>query len=162
MNPDAMIIQEAKRLTRRGYQAHMAGEVTEAISSYQQSIETYPTAEAYTLLGWAYSMQGHFEDAITECNRAIALDPTLGNPYNDIGTYLVALGRPLEAEHYFESATLAPNYENRAAPYMNLAKLYRARNDHASALSALRSAVSADPRNIRALDYLHLEVARWN
>ncbi|NIO09761.1 MAG: tetratricopeptide repeat protein, partial [Deltaproteobacteria bacterium] len=45
----------------------------------------FPTAEAYTFLGWTYSFMGQLNEAIEECQRAITLDPDFGNPYNDIG-----------------------------------------------------------------------------
>ena len=51
-----------------------------------------PTAEAHTFLGWAYSFLGDYESAITECRNAIELDPDFGNPYNDIGAYLIQQG----------------------------------------------------------------------
>src|SRR5688500_19484746 len=45
---------------------------------------TYPTAEAHTFLGWVYSFQKRYDEAIAECLEAIRVDETLGNPYNDI------------------------------------------------------------------------------
>jgi hypothetical protein len=36
----------------------MAGELDRAILAYKRSIETHPTAEAHTYLGWTYSFQG--------------------------------------------------------------------------------------------------------
>jgi Flp pilus assembly protein TadD len=32
------------------------------------------------------------EEAIAECHRAIEIDPDFGNPYNDIGAYLIERG----------------------------------------------------------------------
>jgi tetratricopeptide (TPR) repeat protein len=32
------------------------------------------------------------DDAIAECKKAVELDPDLGNPYNDIGAYLIEKG----------------------------------------------------------------------
>ena len=36
----------------------MKGELADAILLYERSIEVHPTAEAYTFLGWSYSMIG--------------------------------------------------------------------------------------------------------
>ena len=55
----------------------------------------YPTAEAHTFLGWVYSFQSRYDEAIAECLEAIRVDETLGNPYNDIGSYLLAKGDSL-------------------------------------------------------------------
>src|SRR5262245_66073771 len=100
----------------------MAGRLDEAIERYGRSLSIYPTAEAHTFLGWALSYQGKHEEAIVECQRAIAVDPTFGNPYNDIGAYLIELGRPHEAVEWLERAKLAPRYEPRHFPFFNLAR----------------------------------------
>lgn len=34
-------------------------------------------------------MRKELEEAIAECHKAIALDLDFGNPYNDIGVYLI-------------------------------------------------------------------------
>ena len=87
----------AVKLLERAYRKHMRGKLLDAIWLYKQSIELFPTAEAHTFLGWAYSFQNRYEEAIEECERAILTDPEFGNPYNDIGSYLIALER-LNAE----------------------------------------------------------------
>ena len=87
----------AREHFERGYEEQMAGRLDEAVESYRRSIAIQPTAEAHTFLGWALSHQGRHEAAIAECRTAIAVDPTFGNPYNDIGAYLIELGREDEA-----------------------------------------------------------------
>src|SRR5256886_13648900 len=67
----------------------MEGDYDRAVELYQSSLELHPTAEAHTFLGWTYHFQGRVEEAIAECKRAIELDPEFGNPYNDIGAYLI-------------------------------------------------------------------------
>lgn len=49
---------EAKELFHEAYQAQLAQNYEAAIELYKRSIETYPTAEAHTFLGWVYSFQG--------------------------------------------------------------------------------------------------------
>ncbi len=97
-----------------------------AIDLYQRSIAAFPTAEAHTFLGWAYSFQGRFDEAIAECHRAISVDPSFGNPYNDIGSYLMKQGKLEDAIPWLERAKAAPRYEPRHYPYLNLARLYLA------------------------------------
>ena len=77
--------EKAVELFQRGYKHQMQGELEEAVALYKRSIEAYPTAEGHTFLGWTYSFQGRLDDAIQECLSAIEVDPTFGNPYNDIG-----------------------------------------------------------------------------
>ncbi len=78
-------MREAVALFNEAYQAQMADDYNAAIKLYKESIEIFPTAEAYTFLGWAYSFQGEYDLAIAECLAAIAVDADFGNPYNDIG-----------------------------------------------------------------------------
>src|SRR5256886_13408943 len=89
--------QKAFELLQEAYRLQMEGELDAAIERYQQSIALHPTAEAHTFLGWTYSFQGRLEDAIAQCKEAIAVDADFGNPYNDIGSYLVKRGRLHEA-----------------------------------------------------------------
>ena len=92
---DAQVrIKKAIDLFNEAYKSHMEGDLEQAVALYKESIKQHPMAEAYTFLGWAYSFQGDFEGAIEECERAIRIDADFGNPYNDIGSYLITLGRP--------------------------------------------------------------------
>jgi Tfp pilus assembly protein PilF len=59
---------------------------------------------------------------------AIEVDPTFGNPYNDIGAYYIGKGELDEAVQWLEKAKRAPRYEPRHFPYMNLGRLRRERN----------------------------------
>jgi len=102
----------------------LAGDLAAAIRLYQASIAERPTAEAHTFLGWVYSFQRRYEEAIAECKRAIAVDPTFGNPYNDIGCYLTELGREDEAIPWLERAMQAPRYAAPHFPHVNLARIY--------------------------------------
>ena len=70
----------AWNLFQQAYNYQMEGKLDEAVKLYQGSIETFPTAEAYTFLGWTYSFMGQLREAIEECHRAIATDPDFGNP----------------------------------------------------------------------------------
>src|SRR5712664_3032298 len=90
-------LTRAWEVLQDAYQAQMEGDYDRAVELYQSSLELHPTAEAHTFLGWTYHYQGRIEDAIAECKRAIELDPEFGNPYNDIGAYLIELGRFEEA-----------------------------------------------------------------
>ena len=86
---DSELKQRAGEYFRRAYEHHEKGEYEDAVELYSQSIEAFPTAEAYTFRGWAYSFQGNYVQAIADCKKAIKLDPDFGNPYNDVGAYLI-------------------------------------------------------------------------
>src|SRR5258708_32111604 len=102
----------------------MEGQLDRAIEHYQRSIAVYPTAEAHTFLGWTLSFQGRLEEATTECLRAIEIDPEFGNPYNDIGVYLMQQVKLEEAIPWLEKAKQAKRYEPRQFPFMNLGRVY--------------------------------------
>ena len=50
--------QEAWNYFQKAYEHQMKGELEEAVNMYKRSIESHPTAEAYTFLGWTYSFMG--------------------------------------------------------------------------------------------------------
>jgi Tfp pilus assembly protein PilF len=124
MEPRNPRIDRAAHLLKLAYDSQMGGNLQAAIELYRASIAEHPTAEAHTFLGWTYSMQGRHDEAIEECKCAIQVDPTFGNPYNDIGSYLFHLGRAEEAIPWLEKAKQAPRYEPRHFPYINLGRIY--------------------------------------
>lgn len=126
---------------QKGYDLQMEGKLEEAIANYQKSIELYPTAEAHTFLGWSYSVKGKHDEAIRECKRAIEIDPEFGNPYNDIGSYLIEKGKFEEAVPWLERAIQAKRYESYCYPYYNLGRVYEHKGDWFRALSSYESAL---------------------
>jgi Tfp pilus assembly protein PilF len=132
----------AERLFKEAYQHQMNKELDEAVELYQRSIATYPTAEAYTFLGWTYSWMGRIDDAIAECHKAIEVDPTFGNPYNDIGSYLMMKGEIEDAIPWLERALQAPRYESYCYPHMNLGRAYETKRDWLRAKEEYRKALS--------------------
>jgi Tfp pilus assembly protein PilF len=146
--------ERALDLWREGTASLLAGDAEHAIVLFTRSLEIHPTAEAYTFRGWAYSFAGRLDDAIEECRKAIATDPEFGNPYNDIGCYLMEKGEWDEAISWFEQAKRAPRYEPRHFPYLNLGRLFAARGDHAEAIAEFRQALEESPGDPLALRYL--------
>jgi Tfp pilus assembly protein PilF len=146
---------EAQRHFQLGYEAQMQGRLEEAVAHYQRSIGLHPTAEAHTFLGWAYSFQGRPDDAIAQCKIAIAVDPDFGNPYNDIGAYLIELGRHDEAVPWLELAKQAARYEPRHFPYFNRARIHVKRHEIREAIGELERAIEIEPRYVMARKELH-------
>jgi tetratricopeptide (TPR) repeat protein len=138
-------IEEAAGLFQEGYEAQMRGDLEEAVELYLRSIAVRPTAEAHTFLGWTYSFQGRLDDAIEECKKAIAVDPDFGNPYNDIGAYLLQMGRFDDAIPWLEKATRAPRYEAPHYPRFNLGRAYVAKQMYSRALEEFERALELRP-----------------
>ena len=132
-------------LIKEAMDQQLAGELDEAIRLYKESIALYPTADAHTYLGWTYSFQGRIDEAIAQCEIAIRLDPEFGNPYNDIGVYLMQQQKLDEAIQWLEKAKQARRYEPRHFPYLNLGRVYAAKGMLQKALEEFRGAVKLNP-----------------
>jgi tetratricopeptide (TPR) repeat protein len=145
---------EAKSLFHEAYQAQLAEDYEKAIELYKRSIERYPTAEAHTFLGWVYSFQNRYDEAIAECLEAIRVDETLGNPYNDIGSYLLAKGDSYGCVRWFKRALYAPRYESYAFPHFNLGRVYEMRRKYREAIRHYSLAVQQQPNFAEALSAL--------
>jgi Tfp pilus assembly protein PilF len=142
---DERLKLRAVSLWRQGYAAHMQGELERAVELYTRSIELWPTAEAYTFRGWAYWHMGRTDDALAECHKAIGADPNFGNPYNDIGVYLMAKDQLDEAIGWFEKAKQAARYEPRHFPFMNLGNVYVAKGMVKRAIEEFEGALRFEP-----------------
>lgn len=144
-----MTEEEAKKIAlehfRKAYDLQMAGELDDAIELYRRSIEIFPTAEAHTFLGWTYSFQGRYDDAIDECKKAIHVDPDFGNPYNDIGAYLIEKGRLDEAIAWFKKAMIAKRYDSYCYPHYNLGRVYEQKGNWREALKCYENSLKANP-----------------
>lgn len=137
----------------RAYQFQMEGKLKHAIRCYHRSIELRPTAEAHTFLGWTFSSLGKIDAAIAECKKAIDVDPSFGNPYNDIGAYLVELGNHEDAVPWLKKAMTAERYEPRHFPHFNLGRIYELQGKWAMAIEQYQKAVDIFP------DYTHAREA---
>jgi tetratricopeptide (TPR) repeat protein len=160
--PDADPRQIAAEYFQKGYEQQMAGEYREAIELYSRSIEAFPTAEAHTFRGWSYSFLGDYDQAIAECLQAIQVDPEFGNPYNDIGAYLIEQGNWDEAIPWFEKATAAKRYEARCYPHFNLGRVYEHRHNWQRAKECYAAAYALDKRYVAALAALRKLRAAFN
>lgn len=135
----------AEDLFRQAYAAQIEGKLDRALELYRRSIEVHPTAEAHTFLAWTHSFMGRYDVAIEECRKAIEVDPEFGNPYNDIGAYLIELGRHDEAIPWLRRAMKARRYDPRHYPHFNLSRIYAHRFEYDRAIKELRRAIALEP-----------------
>lgn len=145
MEEQNLMREQAQVLTSRAFRHQMHGELGDAIALYRRSIAMFPTPEAHTYLGWAYSMMDRYDEAIAECEKAIAIDPTFGNPYNDIGAYLIEMDRPEEAIPWLERAATAARYETPQFAALNLGRVYERMGEAYRALAAYDRALAMAP-----------------
>ena len=137
--------EQAWSLFQEAYRVQMTGDYSRAVELYQDSLNLYPTAEAHTFLGWTYRFQGKLDQAISECKRAIEVDPDFGNPYNDIGSYLIEQGKYDEAIPWLERALAAARYEPRHFPHFNLGRAYIAKANFTKAREHFNEALRIEP-----------------
>jgi protein-L-isoaspartate O-methyltransferase len=135
----------ARRAFHAAYILQSAGELARATDAYERSIRLEPSAEAHTFLGWALSFLGRYDEAIEACREAIEVDPAFGNPYNDIGAYLIELGRLDEAIPWLEKATEAARYCCYFYAHTNLARVYLHQGMREKARRALHKALEVNP-----------------
>jgi Tfp pilus assembly protein PilF len=140
---------------QQGYEQQMQGELLAAIDLYQRSLAIQPTAEAHTFLGWIYSMLGRTDEAIAECQEAIRVDPSYGNPYNDIGAYLIEQGKLEEAVPYLQQALQAERYECPFFPHFNLGRVWERKGQWRRAMDEYEAALRLNPGYYLAERRLH-------
>ena len=154
--------ESAAEYFQKAYELQMAGDFQQAIELYTRSIEAFPTAEAHTFRGWTYSFLGDYDRAIAECLQAIEVDADFGNPYNDIGAYLIEQDKWDEAIPWFEKAIVAKRYEARCYPHFNLGRVYERNHDWQKAKESYGAAYAMDKRYVAALAGLRRLRAAWN
>lgn len=159
---DPARLEQAEFYFQQGYKDQMSGDLDAAIENYRRSIDLYPTAEAHTFLGWAYSFQGKIDEAIRECEIAIRVDPDFGNPYNDIGVYKMEKGEYDEAIPWLLKAIEAKRYEPRHYPHINLARLYSKKGQIDEAIGEIRRALKFEPDHLGARRELHRLIGMLN
>ncbi len=147
-------LQAAWDLLKEAYQYQMGGEYEMAVELYKRSLDLHPTAEAFTFLGWTYRFQGKIEDAISECKKAIQIDPEFGNPYNDIGAYLIEKGENDAAIPWLDRALQSRRYDSYHYPHYNLGRAYMAKENYAKARHHFEQALKLSPEYTLAKEAL--------
>lgn len=153
---------DARYWFAKAYQLQMQGNLEEAVKLYKRSLELEATAEAHTFLGWTYSFLGRYEEAIQECKRAVEIDPDFGTPWNDIGAYLIELGKDDEAIPYLEKATQAKRYDSYCFPHFNLSRIFNKKGMLQRATEELKKALHDNPDYLPAREALNDIEARLN
>ncbi len=158
---DRDAIAEAFTHWQSGNILHLGGHYEEAAEQFRQSIDAYPTAEGHTFLGWSLSELGRLEDAIAECKKAILLDADYGNPYNDIGVYLIQLGRPDEAVPWLRKAIAATRYCCYEFAHSNLGRVLLSQGKIDEAKRSFKRSLFHNPEYVPAIVGLEFIRENW-
>jgi tetratricopeptide (TPR) repeat protein len=137
--------RSAEELYNAGYLLTLLGAYEQALKLYDESLAIQPTAEAYTYKGWTLSHMREHKRAIEEAEKAIRIDPDFGNPYNDIGVYLIELEREDDAVAYLEKAKAAKRYCCYQFPHFNMGRIYLKKKLYEKARDEFKKALEIDP-----------------
>jgi Tfp pilus assembly protein PilF len=151
MDPSDQNRKRARSLWEEGVENLLQGRFLTAVGLFNRSLALHPTAEGYTYRAWAVSFLGLLDQAIRDCHLAIGVDPEFGNPYNDIGVYLMRQGQMDDAIVWLEKAKKAKRYDPKHFPYLNLGHIYLAKGEQMKALDEYVQALDLDPENEVAL-----------
>ena len=134
---------------RLAAQAHRAGRLDEAISSYLRLLAVRPYhAELHNNLGVALRLIGKLEASVAHHRLSLALDPDNPALHSNLGNALRAAGRLDEAvKHHFQSIALNRDY---GEGFFNLALCLRDLGRLDEAVGCFGRALALNPDNRRA------------
>ncbi len=138
-------IKIANRYFKKAFDFQMQGEIVEAKINYLTSIEIHPTAEAYVNLGWTYSKDKNYVEAIKQCHKALELDLNYGMAYSDIGFYHLKLGEIEESIVWLEEALTADDFDGKFYTYYNLGRVYEQCGRWAEGITMYNKSLSLKP-----------------
>lgn len=141
--------QELLKLAKQDVSANL---IDNAIEKIEKAISYHPTAQAYTFLGWVLSNKEDLDAAISACKQAIEIDLDFGNPYNDIGSYLLVQKKVNESIDWFKRAKAAAKYTNREYPFINLGKAYLMLGQYSLSLAEFKYAQKIAPQNQNVIE----------
>lgn len=112
--------------------------------------ETVALSWAYYYRGGVYHYQGDLDQALSEVNKAIELDPDYTRAYRGLGTIYRALGDLEQVEAaYTRGLEREIDSENKVILYTNRGQVYADNGDLELALSDFNEALRLDPTYAR-------------
>lgn len=139
--PDKASPDLAKQTLRAGLAAHQAGRFEEATRHYEATLREDPAHfDATHLLGVIALQTGQAARGVAAIEEAIALNPNVAAPYNNLGRGYLDLGRPQDALASFDKAVaLNPDFaealSNRGSLLKDLGRIDEALADYERAIA---------------------------
>lgn len=134
---------EAKAIYNKAVQAHLSGNLPDAISQYQEALSINPEfSQAHCNLGLIYNQQHLYAKALSEFRKSLAIDPKDAITYNGIGAALRAQKDMIGAIKNWQTAvSLDPKL---ATAHYNLGTAYEMQKDMEKAFDSYKLAVKND------------------
>jgi tetratricopeptide (TPR) repeat protein len=133
----------------KGYYAFGGGDYPKALQAFNRLVGLYPgDTTFYRYRALTYMYLEDYPKAETDLRKALSLDATDANTWNDLGYLYYQWGKPQEAQLQFEqSLKIKPN---KTAWYYKALVQYD-RNQSDQALTFLENSLKEDPRYDKAL-----------
>ena len=141
----------ADRLFRMGNVMQNIGMFDYAAEHFGASFNLRPSAEAATMIGWTFGIQGEDSEAMAWCRRAIETDPLLGDPWNDIGALLLSQRKVEEAMSWFRAAINTERSLSPGHPWSNMARAHLMQRNSRAAFFAAQQAIIHMPEDTELL-----------
>lgn len=151
--------QKGKAATRRlaeiGHAEAVArgGRPDAALTAARAIVRSHTTdPEAHYVLGLCYDLNGRYEEAVREYEKALELSPGYAAASFRLGYVHALRGDPDAALQHYEAITYGtPEYTNAL---MNLGVVYEDRREFEKAIECYRRVVHLEPNHARARLYL--------
>lgn len=143
--PTPIETARAQALVQRASVAQEAGELTRALSLFEQAVKLDPTAKAtYNSLGNVYYQQRRYQQAMAMYHKALALDPEYAKARNNLGSTYMQLAMDERAIEELQKVLQIDNAYGLA--YYNLACVYARGGHSATAAQYLQQAIALEPQ----------------
>lgn len=137
-------VSEGERLMILGQEAGINGDQDTQKEYYQKLIKLYPDDErAHNLLATWYFGRQEWDDALDHYTRAIEIDPTFTQPYNQLGYCHRFLERYGDARKAF--ATYIELLPGEANPLDSQAELLMKMGEYDASIESYEKALAIDP-----------------
>jgi type IV pilus assembly protein PilF len=145
--------QDAARIHTELGQRYMAnGDLQTALEKLNLALKFDPNyAPAHTVIAVLYERINQPANAELHYRKAVQLEPTKGATNNNLGQFLCATGKYVEAAGYFQTAVADPFYATPDVALTNAGVCHLKANDAVAAQADFRGALARNPRNAEAL-----------
>jgi tetratricopeptide (TPR) repeat protein len=122
------------------------GDLAGAAEAYSTSIDLQSIDNgAYSARARVYNELKRYDEAISELTKILAMDPSDGSVYADLGTTYARQGDYTRAFELLDKGLREGSSNNHAYVYLVRGRVHLMRNEREEAVSAFREALKQDP-----------------
>jgi type IV pilus assembly protein PilF len=145
-------VEAARIHTELGQRYLASGDLQTALEKLTRALQFDPNyAPAHTVLAVVYERINKLPEAEMHYRKAVELEPTKGDPNNNLGQFLCATGRYAEASTYFQKAVADPFNQSPDVALTNAGVCELRAQNAAAAEASFRDAIARNPNNAEAL-----------